>query len=51
MYVAGDVTEHDHEVNEAKWVEIGTALDLIAFKSERGVLEKARVSILSRNPS
>jgi 8-oxo-dGTP pyrophosphatase MutT (NUDIX family) len=50
LYVAGNVTEHDHEVNEARWVEIGAALELIAFKSERGVLEKA-VSILSRGTS
>ena len=41
-YVSGSVAEHDHEVNEARWVEIGAALELIAFKSERGVLEKAR---------
>jgi 8-oxo-dGTP pyrophosphatase MutT (NUDIX family) len=51
MYAAGDVTEHDHEVNEARWVEIGAALDLIAFKSERGVLEKARALMLSRDSS
>jgi 8-oxo-dGTP pyrophosphatase MutT (NUDIX family) len=41
-YVAGSVTEHDQEVNDARWVEIGAAIELIAFKSERGVLEKAR---------
>jgi 8-oxo-dGTP pyrophosphatase MutT (NUDIX family) len=41
-YVAGSVTDHDHEVNEARWVEISAALELIAFKSEREVLEKAR---------
>jgi len=51
MYVAGDVTEHDHEVNEARWVEIGAALELIAFKSERGVLEKAQSRMSSRNSS
>jgi len=45
------VTEHDHEVNEAQWVEIGAALDLIAFKSERGVLEKAQSRMSSRNSS
>jgi NADH pyrophosphatase NudC (nudix superfamily) len=39
-YVAGSVTDHDHEVNEARWVEISAALELIAFKSERGVLQK-----------
>jgi 8-oxo-dGTP pyrophosphatase MutT (NUDIX family) len=51
LYVAGNVTDHDHEVNEARWVEIGAALELIAFKSERGVLEKAHDRILSRDSS
>lgn len=50
-YVSGSVTEHDHEVNEARWVEIGAALELIAFKSERGVLQKARARMSSRNSS
>ena len=51
LYVSGNVAEHDHEVNEARWVEIGAALELIAFKSERGVLEKARARMLSRDSS
>lgn len=51
QYVAGNVTEHDHEVNEARWVEIGAALELIAFKSERGVLKKAAARMLSRDSS
>lgn len=40
-YVSGDVADHDHEVNEARWTAIDEAIGLIAFKSERGVLEKA----------
>lgn len=51
LYVAGNVAEHDHEVNEARWVEIGAALELIAFKSERGVLEKAAARMMSRDSS
>jgi 8-oxo-dGTP pyrophosphatase MutT (NUDIX family) len=43
-YVAGDVA--DHEVNEARWVEIGKALELLAFKSEREVLKEAAGYIL-----
>ena len=46
-YVAGQVTDHDHEVNEARWVEIAAALELIAFKSERAVLEKGARHIVS----
>jgi 8-oxo-dGTP pyrophosphatase MutT (NUDIX family) len=45
-YVAGDVADHDHEVNEARWVEIGKALELLAFKSEREVLREAAGYIL-----
>ena len=47
-YISGDVSNHDHEVNEARWVEISEALGMIAFKSERGVLEKALSRIKSR---
>ena len=49
-YLSGDVANHDREVNEARWVEIDDALGMIAFKSERGVLEKAMSRILSRDP-
>lgn len=45
-YVAGDVADHDDEVNEARWVELGKAGELIAFKSERAVLEEAAGYIL-----
>lgn len=41
-YRGGDVSEHDHEVEEARWVEIDEAARVLAFKSERGVVEKAR---------
>lgn len=50
-YVSGRVTDHDHEVNEARWVETAMALELIAFKSERAVLEKAAKRILSPGTS
>ncbi|MEP6905676.1 MAG: NUDIX domain-containing protein [Gemmatimonadales bacterium] len=45
-YVSGEVADHDHEVNEARWMEIGAAIDAIAFKSERSVLAKAAERIL-----
>jgi 8-oxo-dGTP pyrophosphatase MutT (NUDIX family) len=40
-YLSGDVTDHDHEVNEARWIEVAEAVETIAFKSERAVLEQA----------
>ena len=41
-YKSGEVTDHDHEVEEARWVSLDTAIDMLAFKSERDVVEKAR---------
>ena len=44
-YKSGDVRDHDSEVNEARWVEINEALQLMAFDSERKVVEKAKALI------
>jgi 8-oxo-dGTP pyrophosphatase MutT (NUDIX family) len=41
-FTSGDVGDHDHEVNEACWVEIGEAVGMLAFKGERAVVERAR---------
>ncbi|WP_237587061.1 NUDIX hydrolase [Pontibacter russatus] len=40
-YIAGQVSDHDWEVNEARWVPIVQAVKILAFKSERQALEKA----------
>lgn len=44
-YIGGDVTDHDHEVDEARWITIETALDMLEFKSERDVVTKAAAMI------
>ena len=44
-YVAGDVSDHDHEANEARWVGIEEAAAMLAFKGERAVVEKAEETI------
>lgn len=44
-YRSGDVVNHDHEVEEARWVSFEEALELLEFKSERDVVEKARQMI------
>ena len=51
-YTGGDVADHDHEVEEARWVSFEEALDLLEFKSEREVVEKARQMIekLEKDP-
>ena len=41
-YRSGDVSNHDHEVEEARWVSFDEALEMLEFKSEREVAEKAR---------
>ena len=44
-YKAGDVRDHDDEVNEARWVEIDEAIKLLAFNSEKKIVEKAKALI------
>lgn len=46
-YISGDVSDHDHEVTEARWVEIEQAVNMLAFESEKAILRKARERILS----
>src|SRR5687768_2008149 len=44
-YRSGDVADHDHEVAESRWVTIDEALHMLAFKSERDVVDKAAAMI------
>jgi 8-oxo-dGTP pyrophosphatase MutT (NUDIX family) len=41
-YLSGDVSGHDDEVNEARWVELVEAEELLAFKGEKKALAEAR---------
>jgi ADP-ribose pyrophosphatase len=41
-YEGGDVARHDHEVNEARWVPISEAQTMLAFRSEKKVLDAAQ---------
>jgi len=50
-YRSGDVANHDHEVEEARWVSFDKALEMLEFKSEREVAEKAREMIEARGKS
>ena len=49
-YKSGDVADHDHEVEESRWVSIDEALQMLAFKGERDVVEKARELIKEMTP-
>ena len=44
-YESGDVRDHDAEVNEARWVEIDEAIKLLAFNSEKKIVEKSKALI------
>ena len=46
-YKSGDVRDHDHEVTEARWVEIDEAREVLAFKSEKRMIELARAMLLA----
>jgi 8-oxo-dGTP diphosphatase len=40
-YVSGDVADHDHEVADARWVKMDDAIEMLSFKSEKEIAEKA----------
>lgn len=44
-YKSGKTSDHDAEVNEARWVEIHEAEELLAFKSEKRLVALAREMI------
>jgi len=49
-YKSGDVVNHDYEVEDSRWVTFDEALQLLEFKSERDVVEKARDMIKELAP-
>ncbi|HJW89432.1 MAG TPA: NUDIX domain-containing protein [Anaerolineales bacterium] len=41
-FLSGETRDHDQEVNEARWVEIDQALDMLTFESEKIILARAK---------
>jgi 8-oxo-dGTP pyrophosphatase MutT (NUDIX family) len=41
-YLSGDVSDHDHEVEEARWVRIDEAIRMLAFDGEKKIVERAK---------
>lgn len=39
--LSGDVNDHDDEVNEARWFEIGEAIQTLTFPNEQAIVQKA----------
>jgi 8-oxo-dGTP pyrophosphatase MutT (NUDIX family) len=44
-YVAGETENHDHEIAEARFVSIDEAIEMLAFKSEKDIVRKAKILI------
>jgi 8-oxo-dGTP pyrophosphatase MutT (NUDIX family) len=44
-YTGGSTADHDDEVQDARWVEIGEAQHLLAFKDERRMVSRAREAL------
>jgi SAM-dependent methyltransferase len=44
-FLSGEVTDHDWEVNEARWFVIDEAIQALTFESERAVMMKAKKMI------
>ncbi len=48
-YVKGDVRDHDHEVDDARWFPIGQAIKRLRFATERKMVHRA-LSVLTNRP-
>ena len=48
--VGGDLSQHDHEFDEVRWVELGEALGLLTYPTERAVVERA-AHLVERQPA
>lgn len=46
--VGGDVSQHDREFDEVRWVELTEALELMTHDTERALVEKAADMIAAR---
>jgi 8-oxo-dGTP pyrophosphatase MutT (NUDIX family) len=50
-YLSGSTDDHDHEVLDARWVQIDEAQTLLAFKDERRMIELARARLVEPQPA
>jgi 8-oxo-dGTP pyrophosphatase MutT (NUDIX family) len=40
-YRSGDVADHDHEIEEARWIPIREAVEQLSYEGEREVVQRA----------
>jgi 8-oxo-dGTP pyrophosphatase MutT (NUDIX family) len=48
-YVSGDTSGHDFEVDSAEWFPVDTALEMVRYRGDRSIIEKARVKLKEMN--
>jgi uncharacterized protein involved in tolerance to divalent cations/8-oxo-dGTP pyrophosphatase MutT (NUDIX family) len=48
-YLRGDVRDHDHEVDEARWFPIDEALRSLRFATERKMVNRAKAALMDRD--
>jgi 8-oxo-dGTP pyrophosphatase MutT (NUDIX family) len=48
-YLRGDVRDHDHEVDEARWFPIEEALNTLKFATERRMVKRALAVLTARD--
>ena len=48
IFVSGDTADHDHEVDDARWIPLEEALTRLSYPGERTMIERA-LSILAGN--
>ena len=41
-YVGGDITQHDHEMEDVIWLPLDQVLDKLTYKSDKNVFKEAR---------
>ena len=46
-YVEGSTDDHDHEVDDARWIALATAQSQLSYPGERALIER----LLSKTPS
>jgi 8-oxo-dGTP pyrophosphatase MutT (NUDIX family) len=47
-FVDGSTDDHDDEVDEAKWFPIADAIEVLSYRSEKGIMHKAKTMIEDR---
>ncbi|MBV8953190.1 MAG: NUDIX domain-containing protein [Solirubrobacterales bacterium] len=40
-YVSGDLADHDHEIEDARWIPLAEAARTLTYKGERDIVKRA----------